>query len=885
MSVFELKTLHPSAVSEEIKLFELNAHPIVTKRKIAKARDVYFSRHLKPSLLISDLASLIGDKKQPSHNTYRNMILKTEQITVESGRTEYETAFMFGAETIKNELATDIINGVFYRSRNDNPLCIDYLLPLLRENISESAKRVLIVLPSPDMILSWNQVGVETVYAVPDRCIKDLYRHQFEKEQGVSFVTFEEIPALRDIDIALLISNNLFAEDALDLLCAIPCDVKKVFALLPGTAFSKCTEDQKVVCSERYHLNAVLLLPQGACKSQPRRKIVAMFTHTPSETVLLQTAFLKDNQVFLDRKSGYISADSVFQKNKTLKALYQKSIARPAESVKDYKKAKQYAFSEEILMNYTIQEKGEYFAGKAYYSAPVQSDKRVHGQRLTRLIERGLRGKTEQAVVDALQNLFFSPSNVAPKENGNESQTLDKVVLNELYDRFKGNFSELSLKTIWFVLRDRLREKTTQYHETAAKVLFCGKVQSLSKLHPIHAQVEEIQCAMEEVLTFEDDDARLKYWLQLDLIYKTAMQAGILPYNPIQYILPSVSKRATERQQQIRNAMTKKNLETEEENRLLELLSAQTKDPLDEHSRLPLYIVDSKALLVAVRFFTGISNSEACLLNQSSILYSKRPNLARLQIFKPQKDDRKENTDEIKNRFIPLVQPLVEMIHARRDYIKRRFGVDPEKQKDAETIPLFYETEPQSPEEVLRNERCKPETSAKYTKKVIKMLGLQQQMIVLPGDDKSKDSLLVDLFRYQGDILRSNYRFHANHDAALTMGELCYCLGIQPPDTYSCHYCDFGNVFIQYAMKEKLHRWTVKHPALLPDRGSINPVHTQFRLDKDISHTALPQGSAPAWSVYQVNVIQKHPKEMTICAESEHGLTGELAFYRKEGPT
>lgn len=185
--------------------------------------------------------------------------------------------------------------------------------------------------------------------------------------------------------------------------------------------------------------------------------------------------------------------------------------------------------------------------------------------------------------------------------------------MRELYERFQSNFSELSLKTIWFILRERLNppknkdSKKNPYKDEIAQYLFCGSIQDLSRLHPLRAEIEEIQDAMEAVLQDQEDDARLKYWLQLDLIFKAAVKAGILDRNPVQYIIASVSKRATDRQREIRNAMTKKNLETDEENRLLELLSAPTQNPQNEQSELPLYVINSKALLLAVRFFTGLT--------------------------------------------------------------------------------------------------------------------------------------------------------------------------------------------------------------------------------------------------------------------------------------
>lgn len=882
MSVFQLLNSPISEVDGATKLYDIQAHPIETNNAITNAREIYHKKKLNAHMLLSDVYQLRAEKweKYPAHNAYKHMIQQRDKVEVESGRSEYETAFMFGAMQIKNQLPTDIINGLFYQNRSDNSITIDYLLPLLRENTAQSNK-VLIILPAPDLILTWNQAGIQTVYAVYDKEIKGLYQIQFSNIPFVSFITFDEIATLSGIDIVMLTSNSISVQKSLELLCSVPVGTKKIFALLPSTAFSECTDEQMAFCSNQYRLNEILLLPAKVCVSIPHKKIIAYFSDTPADTVSLHCSFIKDNQLFMKSEVGQIAVESVFQKE-TLKAQYKKAISAPKKLPRDYDKSKAYFFSEEITLNYTTQIRDDYYVGKAYYCSPAPSSNRKHGDRLSRLIEAGLRSKTEQGLTNALERLPFSDANVNLKD-GPES-TLADIIVRELYERFQSNFSELSLKTIWFILRERLNPPKNKdsnknpYKDEIAQYLFCGSIQNLSRLHPLHAEIEEIQDAMEAVLQNQEDDARLKYWLQLDLIFKAAVKAGILDRNPVQYIIASVSKRATDRQREIRNAMTKKNLETDEENRLLELLSAPTQNPQDEQSFLPLYVIDSKALLLAVRFFTGLNNAEACALTFGNILHSKSPNLVQFRIDHSDDDDYYIGQKETKFRFVPLVQPLVDMFNARKDYIQQYFGID----FSQKSIPLFYETEPTSPDEVLHNKCCTPKTSAKFGSAIIKKLGLPQQLLVLPGDEYSADSLTIDLFKYQGDIIHSNFKFHANHDAAFTMGELSYYLGIQPPDTYSCHYCDYSNEFIQYGMKEKLLRWTVKHPLLQPKYDSAPPRHMQMALNGTVAHDTLPQGGYPMWSTYQITVPKKHPAEIAIQIEAEHGFAAEYAAYWKE---
>ena len=41
----------------------------------------------------------------------------------------------------------------------------------------------------------------------------------------------------------------------------------------------------------------------------------------------------------------------------------------------------------------------------------------------------------------------------------------------------------------------------------------------------------------------------------------------------------------------------------------------------------------------------------------------------------------------------------------------------------------------------------------------------------------------------------------------MTPGEIAYILGRQPPDTFSKHYCDYGNIESQTILVRKLMRW------------------------------------------------------------------------------
>ena len=51
----------------------------------------------------------------------------------------------------------------------------------------------------------------------------------------------------------------------------------------------------------------------------------------------------------------------------------------------------------------------------------------------------------------------------------------------------------------------------------------------------------------------------------------------------------------------------------------------------------------------------------------------------------------------------------------------------------------------------------------------------------------------------------------ALNDAGFGLDELNYYLGLKKPDTFSQHYCDYTNNYVQLIMAKKLDRWTEKY--------------------------------------------------------------------------
>ena len=110
--------------------------------------------------------------------------------------------------------------------------------------------------------------------------------------------------------------------------------------------------------------------------------------------------------------------------------------------------------------------------------------------------------------------------------------------------------------------------------------------------------------------------------------------------------------------------------------------------------------------------------------------------------------------------------------------------------------------------------------------RLIRNADIPKNEIVLPD---AKNDLVTDFNCYHGDIFLSNFRHKANHLAFMTMGEICYMIGVNAPDTFSRHYCDYTNDYLQKEIVQKLCRWESVYETMVteamyrkPDFGVVD---------------------------------------------------------------
>lgn len=150
------------------------------------------------------------------------------------------------------------------------------------------------------------------------------------------------------------------------------------------------------------------------------------------------------------------------------------------------------------------------------------------------------------------------------------------------------------------------------------------------------------------------------------------------------------------------------------------------------------------------------------------------------------------------------------MLNERREYLRAKTG---KTNAELDKYPIITNGDEQG--SVM--EYCKISTASAVCKKLIEIADIPELLLTLPD---LENDLVTDINKYYGDIFFMNFKYRANHLSGMTRGEINYILGVSPPDTFSQHYCDYSNDFVQFGMVKKLERWTSLYS--LPASKSTN---------------------------------------------------------------
>jgi hypothetical protein len=289
--------------------------------------------------------------------------------------------------------------------------------------------------------------------------------------------------------------------------------------------------------------------------------------------------------------------------------------------------------------------------------------------------------------------------------------------------------------------------------------------------------------------------------------------------------------------------------------------------------------VDGTLLLGPIHLFTGMSTREACALTWGDFEQISGLDACHLLVYKFLSDDGTftYQSDGKANRYayrkIPVAPLLAEMLNSRKTYLKAVCGFT---EAELQHMPIITANNRKSIATLSKPTFCEYDTAVRICRMLVEKADIPTQELVLPGS--GAEELVVDMNKYQGDIFYSNFKHKANHTCAFNRGELSYVIGNKAPDTFSQHYCDYTNDLVQYAMVQKLNRWTHMHETRYHSTvQSIAEVSTFTR--DTVVHSNRKKNQYNAISITISAPQEVLGSRIDIAIECDHGVTGSVAVY------
>lgn len=796
-----------------------------------------------------------------------------------SGVSITETAFNL-VQKLSKETPSDIIRAAIYpypelfgrnkdlkvKSRNDNRFECSFLLQEF-EKIAKISSSILIVNPGPDFLVILSEhlsrFNCKCTIAVPNIYFASAYRLQFPE---FTFCIFSDLEAsATTYDFVAVISTQTEEDINLHNVFSACRSSGHLIALLPQTLLTKGNSICNLLQSSALSVNKIISIAPNATVTTPSKKMLVFAQKSENQPSVLPVFFtqcdLKADNLILEKEYIRISPDQL-EKGHTLNQIRQSVLTKKqATPVKFRNKALVYSFSDEIKIQYTIHiDKLNYYVGSAHYKALTRPDKKRKSVWDSTITQKGLRSKERGSVIASLEATAYYEQ-FAPNITG------------DLLAFYAENFGQCSLKTIWFCCRDALRREHSYDDLLAQTVLFPNTNAALSSIHPCDASEDDYRQAMASVIP-DSSHSIVKYWQQLNLIFKTAVGLKYLHSNPIPPLLSEVSNQASTELTILRNALTKKTFTAEEEERIVDFLSESTNVKFGSR-KAKRYEAESIWLLGAIRLFTGMSIREACALTWGDFVKIQTLGSYQLQIYKFLQDDGSfsyttdRSTGKFSYRKIPIPPVLADMLLNRLAFIKETLGF---AKNELKSMPIILSTE------MVKSDQpsfCKYADAVKACRKVIETAKIPPQELTLPGEEE----IIVDMNKYLGDIFYANFKHRANHTCSFLRGELAYVLGNKGPDTFSQHYCDYSNDMLQYSMTQKLRRWTWKYE----HQNCSQPV-----LSKNVNflgrHTFSSEINKQHYNCIDITLTTQQTipgSYIEIEIDCDHGLTGTVTVLPK----
>ena len=864
-------------------------------KSVLNAAKIYAKYEAPKTLLLDQYAAIKGlnlknKRITPDLVHYIRKRLEYGSL-VEGGLSSDDNKLLNAAFQISKEDPTDVVQTLFYGNRDDsrieNMIARTEIQRMLW-NRQWNVNRVLIVNPSPMFLVEYSTVETkkydyceanakeengqrllecDTTFVVLDDTLASLYATQFTRYRFVSMNQLSELQP--DFEYVLVFARDYEKRDDLWVAFEKCKNYAEVCALIPQTAITQKDETlTEYLAHNQIGIQYIMDIPDRACNTAPQKKLLLTGQKRPSPTHkirLLRAVTDETGECLVLRKDNYTVPVDILKDRMTFSQMLMVAMGKKLPVPRNHGI---YQFSKEVPIEYSkIVKKGMLIGIKASYrekDRPKQDRKIRKGKRIVQNVEKGLRGSSMEEILPKMEHVVTTSQ-------------FSESIAKDLRDFYRDDPGVMSLKSVWICCHETLKNYTEFYEADIAMEFFCGPNQALSDLISGTCTHEDILKAMNKL--YGDLDIPKKKWLQLNLIFRTAVEEGLLTRNPMVVLIPSIRSKPKDRLYLL-NSLFKKSFFTEaEEDRMMRFLRESIPISGKRKAMAPRYVVESKSLSGAMCWFTGLKLKDICPLTWSDLCeIDEDITESYFRITKYLTTSGKVlsygNEKTRKNyRKIAVAMILRDMLMERKQYLKNRYGYTDEVLAD---MPIFLEQEPFRSRGKKVGQMISLSTAGKVRKRLIQEAKIPEDVLTLLEGEERKT---VDFSEYRYDLFEANFRHKAYHYCGFTEGELCHHLGNKGPDTFTEHYCDYDEDWILYNMVRKLYRWTGDFDL---SRAEAKPVLKTAVLKEETAFTADRFANGRTSASLSLMFGADAQGSMLVELDVEHGLEGCAVSYLLE---
>lgn len=748
-------------------------------------------------------------------------------------------------------LPIELISGIYYKNKKNNDYSAERLLLDLIAAQIEKVKKIIVLHPSPKMVEEIEEYNaIDKTYIIHDKELAELYAKQYEES---IFIFAEDMNEEINADIMLINASNFEIRNPNHIKLLLNCIQKVQTNSIYGIAWLRFVDNKESALWESIEkkklvFKQIILLPQEISNSSPKRKcFVYLKKMEAKEEKLKIQRFKYDEKIeaVIPDKEILISENKI-KKSKNISKLLKECLEpknSKTESVKEYTPAKLFFFSQEIPISYSLYNNKttlKFFYGKTKNS----NDPTKRGMKITPRRQKELKTDSEEERRNELERVPYK-------------EKFYKEIVKDIKMNYLNDGKDVSLKTLWFCERDKLI-KNNSYNDELAMKIFVDGSSKISTLNPKSSSGYDLFKALENEFDRLNKEATEHQIINLvNIIFRTVIKDGYLTNNIASSLFEDVSNRQSKRQREARNALTKKHLEPKEEKNILKAIANKC-------------VKHSVYLAILIRMFTSIPPRELCGLVWNDFSLNEKTGVYSFSITKFVDKDGNIIPHSLKDewdkyRVFPLPRLLGIMIKRRFDYLIDN-GI---KEKALKEYPIILSREDiKAMRKGIPIKNCKPSIVQEKSKKILKDVKISKHLIDLTEGENQK---VVDINNYAGDTFKENFKDKAIDNAGFELDELCYCLGVEKPNTISKHYTDFTNEYVQLQMSRKLDRWCFEYYDI------FNIKHQE---PNERAGTKTIKGISGGVSSADINISQAK-KNINLKIENKHGFR-VIAYSYKE---